>query len=542
MKKNIYKTILLVALAAILKPASAQYIAHFDSLITSTNEYIDGSGAAVEGKFTSGKVDFYNAYQTAYGGYWSTGWAYSSVANDTMGGFGNIYGSYAAEGNMASSKYAVGQQSSIMAITGADAGKPVKGLYVTNGTFAALSMKDGDMFAKKFGGDSGNDPDYFVLIIRAFRNGVLGADSVNFYLADFRNSDNAQDYIVKQWSYVDLTSLGNADSLFFELASSDNGQFGMNTPAFFCVDDVITDSDTADFENLSLMANSFWNKRNTTLRNIITDGGFQFRNSYSVASWGDSWSGGYAISSMHDTVTAGYENLFSCYAGSGYNSTSYAMVQQQAKVILPSAPGLKLKGVYITNSTYAALSMKNGDAFAKKFGGISGNDSDWFKVSFVGYKDGVADTVEAYLADYRNSDNTQDYIVKEWKWVDLSGLGNADSITTILTSSDNGQFGMNTPAFFAMDQLEMEIPTAVKTVKTSMDITLYPNPANDVLTIEIPASTATATIFSIAGQQVKTQVLATGTNTVLIDDLKAGVYILQLESNGAVGTKKLIVE
>lgn len=542
MNKNNYKTLLILLLTTMLKPVSAQYIAHFDSLLTTANKYIDGSGAAVEGSFTSGQVKFYNAYQTAYGGYWSTGWAYSNVKNDTLAGFGNIYAAYAAEGNAGSSKYAVGQQSSIMALTPADAGKPVKGLYVTNGTFAALSMQKGDAFAKKFGGDSGNDPDYFVLTIRKYTNGVLGADSVNVYLADFRDNNNSLDYIVRDWKFVDLTSLGNVDSLYFKLASSDYGQFGMNTPAFFCVDDIITDSDTADFENLSLQPNAYWNKRSTSLSSIIEDGGFQFRNRYSVAGWGDSWSGGYAVSSMADTVTAGYKNIFSSYAGSGYNSTTYAMAQQNAKVLLPSVTGLKLKGVYITNSTYAALSMKNGDAFAKKFGGVSGNDSDWFKVSFVGFKNGVADTVETYLADFRFADNTQDYIIKEWKWVDLTGLGEADSLTAFLTSSDNGQFGMNTPAFFAIDQLEMETPTGIRNEKMLLPVTLYPNPATDVLTIEIQATTATLSIFSIAGQQVKTHTLAAGTNTIWIDELETGVYILRVESNGVVGTKKLIVE
>ncbi len=541
MNNTSYKTILIVALTLLLKPASAQYIATFDSLLQSANDYIDGSGAPVEGSFASGQVHFYNAYQTAYGGYWSTGWAYSNVKNDTLAGFGNIYAAYAAQGNAASSKYAVGQQSGIMALTPADVGKPVKGMYVTNGTFAGLSMKNGDAFAKKFGGVSGNDPDYFVLTIRKYTNGVLGADSVNVYLADFRDNNNSLDYIVKDWKFVDLTSLGNVDSLYFVLSSSDNGQFGMNTPAFFCVDDIITDSDTADFENLYLQPNTYWNKRSTSLSNMIENAGFMFRNRYSVASWGDSWSGGYAISTMNDTVTSGYENIFSSYAGSGYNSMAYAVAQQNAKVILPSVTGLTLKGVYITNSTYAALSMKNGDAFAKKFGGVSGNDSDWFKVSFVGYQNGVADTVEAYLADFRFADNTQDYIVKEWKWVDLSGLGDADSITTILTSSDNGQFGMNTPAFFAIDNLEMEQSTGISTEKVSLPVTLYPNPATDVVTIETQATT-TVTIFNIAGQLVKTQTLAAGANTVIIDELETGVYILRLESNGVVGTRKLIVE
>jgi hypothetical protein len=101
-------------------------------------------------------------------------------------------------------------------------------------------MKEGDAFAKKFGGITGNDPDFFLLTIKKFYNGQLSADSINFYLADYRFTDNSLDYLVKDWTWIELTSLGNADSLQFSLSSSDAGAFGMNTPAYFCVDDVQT--------------------------------------------------------------------------------------------------------------------------------------------------------------------------------------------------------------------------------------------------------------------------------------------------------------
>jgi hypothetical protein len=31
-------------------------------------------------------------------------------------------------------------------------------------------------------------------------------DSIEFYLADFRFANNSQDYILKTWEYLDLTS------------------------------------------------------------------------------------------------------------------------------------------------------------------------------------------------------------------------------------------------------------------------------------------------------------------------------------------------
>ena len=67
-----------------------------------------------------------------------------------------------------------------------------------------------------------------------------------------------------------------------------------------------------------------------------------------------------------------------------------------------------------------------------------------------------------YLADYRSTDSAHDYIVDDWTWVDLSGLGTVDRIEFTLSSSDVGSFGMNTPAYFAMDCLNaVPIPGAL---------------------------------------------------------------------------------
>jgi hypothetical protein len=99
-------------------------------------------------------------------------------------------------------------------------------------------MRDGDAFAKKFGGATGNDPDFFKLTIIGKEASDVVVNTVDFYLADFRSANNAQDYVVNSWTTVDLTSLAGSRTLTFTLSSSDNGQFGMNTPAYFAIDDL----------------------------------------------------------------------------------------------------------------------------------------------------------------------------------------------------------------------------------------------------------------------------------------------------------------
>jgi hypothetical protein len=109
-------------------------------------------------------------------------------------------------------------------------------------------MKNGDSFAKKFGGETGDDPDFFRVTVRKWLNGERSLDSIDFYLADYRFEDHSEDYIIKNWTYVDLQGLGAVDSVEFTLSSSDNGAFGMNTPAYFCIDNVLVDIQSSTFD------------------------------------------------------------------------------------------------------------------------------------------------------------------------------------------------------------------------------------------------------------------------------------------------------
>lgn len=191
----------------------------------------NGSGAF---PFTSGDATFNHQFSDWGGGYTSwSGWAYSSQTDTTTAGYGNQYSSYAGTGQGGSQNYAVGYGDSASAtLAGATV---LGGAWFTNTTYAALSMRDGDGFAKRFGGTSGNDADFFTLTISGY-NGATSTGSIDFMLADYRFVDNTQDYIVHDWTFVDLRSLGAVDRLAFSLSSSDSGAFGINTPAYFAMD------------------------------------------------------------------------------------------------------------------------------------------------------------------------------------------------------------------------------------------------------------------------------------------------------------------
>lgn len=239
MKRILLQSVFCISIFCVCS-LSAQTTATFESLTLSPDSYWDGSSAPLGATFMDGNTVYRNYYDTAFGGYWSSGWAYSNMKDSVTSGFSNMYSSRAGSGYNGSANFAVGKDGAITLLSGIAAGKVVNGVYISNTTYAANSMRDGDSFAKKFGGTTGDDPDWFKLTIKKYYGGVLGSDSIEFYLADYRFTNNSQDYIVTDWRFVDLTSLGNVDSLVFELSSSDVGSFGMNTPGFFVADNFTT--------------------------------------------------------------------------------------------------------------------------------------------------------------------------------------------------------------------------------------------------------------------------------------------------------------
>lgn len=253
--------------------SQSQTVATFESLTLPQDSFWDGSDTPLGASFTNGNALFPNFFDTSYGGYWTGGWAYSNMTDTITPDYNNIYSARPGKGYNGSSNFIIGQQNSMIKLTGKALGKIVQGFYITNSTYASYSLRDGDFVCKKFGGDSGKDKDFFKLKIQKYYNGVLSADSVVFYLADYRSDDSTKDYIVKDWRWVDLSSLGNVDSLTFELISSDNGQFGMNTPAFFCMDNFSTKDAGLNIINhpLSLAINVFPNPANNVLNIAVSN-------------------------------------------------------------------------------------------------------------------------------------------------------------------------------------------------------------------------------------------------------------------------------
>ena len=79
-------------------------------------------------------------------------------------------------------------------------------------------------------------------------------------------------------------------------------------------------------------------------------------------------------------------------------------------------------------------------------------------------------------------------------------------------------------------------------IETSLDLSVYPNPANDELNISISENNTSISIFDIVGKNVSEMNLVNGNNTLNIENLNAGVYFYSIKRNGnVIETKKLVV-
>ena len=239
-----------------------------------------------------------------------------------------------------------------------------------------------------------------------------------------------------------------------------------------CKDDEEVPTYTSGFEELNIPegANAFYGQDKTGEKS--EDGTLYSYNyvstnvSYSLNfisdQYGERWNG-VAYSSQTDNTKEGVDGMLVAMPGKGANNSKvYAVMNGTDTVTFVSSENaptekseVRPQSIQITNNAYAYSVIKKGNQFSKKFGGTDGNDEDFFKVIITGLDANDKETgkVEFLLADYRFEDNTKDYIVDSWERVDLSPLGVVTKLSFSLESSDTGDWGINTPAYFAFDNL-----------------------------------------------------------------------------------------
>ena len=98
-------------------------------------------------------------------------------------------------------------------------------IRLTNSAYAYYTMLRGSDFSAPFGKDS-----YLKINFIGVKDGQkTGTVVANLALGNV---------ILDQWNTTELKSLGEVDYIYCQMESSDTGAWGMNTPAYFCFDDL----------------------------------------------------------------------------------------------------------------------------------------------------------------------------------------------------------------------------------------------------------------------------------------------------------------
>ena len=214
-------------------PAQATTVSSFDDLPLAPNSVFEPGASTL---FTSGGASFQHVFDDFGGGCCAGGWTYSNKTDASTAGFGNAGSAIPGSGVDGSANYGVAYLGDDRTRVSFATPSLLSGGYFTNTTYTYLSVKDGNDgagFVKGPFSDTGfnGGPDFLRLTITGRDSSDAVTGSVDFLLAD---GDN----VVADWTWVDLQSLGLVSGLSFSMASSDAGAFGINTPAYFALDDL----------------------------------------------------------------------------------------------------------------------------------------------------------------------------------------------------------------------------------------------------------------------------------------------------------------
>ncbi|MBN2776699.1 MAG: DUF4465 domain-containing protein [Bacteroidales bacterium] len=234
MKRNLF---FILTIIMGVTTVMAQTVLDFEELSLEPESHWNGSD--LSGSFTSNYASFFNNYDQQYG-MWD-GFAYTNETDNSTFDWTNQYSSASGNGVYSSSNYAVsfvgsdwmGDYSPIPTVIKFDPEtmpESIPGMYLSLNANSSLYMADGDYYS--------NQKHYLTLRINAYSTTEYYAVSKDIILADYRFSNAEDGFKFDTWQYVDLTWAEGTDSLTFILLSSDSGEYGLNTPAYFCIDNI----------------------------------------------------------------------------------------------------------------------------------------------------------------------------------------------------------------------------------------------------------------------------------------------------------------
>jgi hypothetical protein len=125
--------------------------------------------------------------------------------------------------------------------------------------------------------------------------------------------------------------------------------------------------------------------------------------------------------------------------------------------------------------------------------------------------------------------------LKDWE---MAEIVSCDRVDFELQSSDVGQFGMNTPAYFCLS-LAQDLTNAIDN-QSLAQLNVYPNPANNILNVHSDAPIQSVELIAMDGRVVanSNQRILSNNYSMDVSSFVPGIYFAKVyTSNGTVISK-----
>jgi len=255
-----------------------------------------------------------------------------------------------------------------------------------------------------------------------------------------------------------------AVSVTFTFDGTDKSDWGLNTPTYVAIDNVViseaaaaTDADIT-FEGeyfaklidnpqyggaLIYSADEYkWTDEATSLSSTCE------KADWSAWGMGYGWNNGCAISNYVDATATSYDKQLSVPVGNG--SQNFVVVWDNGTINFADGVAREIKSMQVINTSYALANVKK-----------ACGDGYFFKVVATGYNG----ETETGKADIMLAEG--DKVVETWTSADLSSLGAVTKVTFTFDGSDMGDWGLNTPKYFAFDNIKLgDTATTIATIET----------------------------------------------------------------------------
>ncbi len=292
-----------------------------------------------------------------------------------------------------------------------------------------------------------------------------------------------------------------------------------------------------DFEDLTLEENSSWTGADGS--GVFTSSYLSLYNDYDQT-YG-SWQG-FAYTNTTDTETYYYTNI-SATAGHGYDNSEnyvigfvgtdwmngYTPIPTSMSINTSESGSFENRGAYFCLPVYTSKYIDADSFYA--------TNGFYYKLLLSAYADGnfVAER-EVLMADFTDGNS---YKMTDWTYVDLSWIETADSLTVIALCNDSGEWGINTPTYFCMDNFGANAPTS--SIESSITEQVRLNAFIDEMgnvNLNSDCKILNVEVYDVAGRLLKT--LVSNENNLSLTLNNSGMLIISATTENGRAVTKLV--